>query len=72
MKRLDIVADTYVDFSIKDSTRKSRSMGGTLVFRKDEKMPNQKIWLTSFTAVYNINKTKLNQIIAEHAANPLF
>ena len=26
MKRLGIVADTYVDFSIKDSTRKSRGM----------------------------------------------
>ena len=26
MKRLGIVADTYVDFSIKDSTRKSRGI----------------------------------------------
>ena len=69
-KRLDIVADTYQNYSIKNTTREARGMGGTLNFVEDDHLPDEK-QMKDFL-LNTTNKVRLNEIIQKHAANPLF
>ena len=63
-KRLDIVADMYQDYSIKNNTHASRGTGGKLNFEEDDIMPDEKKVVEFLSN--SENKTKLNVIIQKH------
>ena len=67
--RLDIVADTYQDYSIKDTTRLARGVGGLLKFDECDIMPEEKK-MKEFLQ-NSSNKTRLNELIQKYAASPL-
>ena len=67
--RLDIVADTYQDYSIKDTTRLARGVGGLLKFDECDIMPEEKK-MNEFLQ-NSSNKTRLNELIQKYAASPL-
>ena len=68
-KRLDIVADTYQDYSIKNTTRQARGVGGVLQFDECDLMP-EATKMTEFLSNTS-NKIRLNEIIQRYAASPL-
>ena len=68
-KRLDIVADTYQDDSIKNTTRQARGVGGLVKFNECDLMPEPKK-MKEFLQ-NSSNKIRLNEIIQKYAASPL-